>query len=188
MADPNIPHAIRAYSPERLRDALAKMYLIRKFEEGAEASYMRGLVHGTMHLSIGQEASAVASCMALSDEDKITSTHRGHGHCVAKGADLGRMFAEFFGKETGYCRGRGGSMHIADPSKGNLGANGIVGGGLPIAVGAALSAKRLGSGAVTVCFFGDGAKNEGAFHEALNMASIWDLPVVFICENNKYGM
>ncbi len=184
----NTPYAIRAYTPERLRDALRKMYLIRKFEEGAEDSYMRGLIHGTMHLSIGQEASAVGSCMSLSDEDKITSTHRGHGHCVAKGADLSKMFAEFFGKETGYCKGRGGSMHIADPSKGNLGANGIVGGGLPIAVGAALSAKRLGTGAVTICFFGDGANNEGAFHEALNMAKVWNLPVVFVCENNKYGM
>lgn len=188
MLEDNTPYAVRAYSPERLRDALKKMMLIRKFEEGAEDSYTRGLIHGTMHLSIGQEASAVGSCMALSDEDKITSTHRGHGHCVAKGADLGKMFAEFFGKESGHCRGRGGSMHIADVSKGNLGANGIVGGGLPIAVGAALSAKRLGTGAVTVCFFGDGASNEGAFHEALNMASVWKLPVVFVCENNKYGM
>lgn len=188
MPEANVPYAIRAYSPEQLRGALKKMMLIRKFEEGAEDSYTRGLIHGTMHLSIGQEASAVGSCMSLSDEDKITSTHRGHGHCVAKGADLGKMFAEFFGKESGYCRGRGGSMHIADVSKGNLGANGIVGGGLPIAVGAALSAKRLGTGAVTVCFFGDGANNEGAFHEALNMASVWKLPVVFVCENNKYGM
>ncbi len=184
----NAPYAIRHYAPETLKDALRKMFLIRKFEEGAEDSYTRGLIHGTMHLSIGQEASAVGSCMALTDEDKITSTHRGHGHCVAKGADLGKMFAEFFGKETGYCKGRGGSMHIADPGKGNLGANGIVGGGLPIAVGAALSAKRLGTGAVTVCFFGDGANNEGAFHEALNMAAVWKLPVVFVCENNKYGM
>lgn len=184
----NTPYAIRTYSPERLRDAFLKMHLIRKFEEGAENSYMRGLIHGTMHLSIGQEASAVGACMALTDDDKITSTHRGHGHCVAKGADVEKMFAEFFGKETGYCKGRGGSMHIADPSKGNLGANGIVGGGLPIAVGAALSAKRLGTGAVTVCFFGDGANNEGAFHEALNMAAVWKLPVVFVCENNKYGM
>jgi pyruvate dehydrogenase E1 component alpha subunit len=184
----NIPYAIRAYTPERLKDALRKMYLIRRFEEGAEDSYIRGLIHGTMHLSIGQEASAVGSCMALSDDDKITSTHRGHGHCVAKGADVSKMFAEFFGKESGYCRGRGGSMHIADVDKGNLGANGIVGGGLPIAVGAALSAKRLKTGAVTVCFFGDGANNEGAFHEALNMAAIWKLPVVFVCENNKYGM
>ncbi len=187
-ADTNTPYAIRTYSPQRLKDALHKMFLIRKFEEGAEDSYTRGLIHGTMHLSIGQEASAVGSCMSLSDEDKITSTHRGHGHCVAKDADLGKMFAEFFGKETGYCKGRGGSMHIADPSKGNLGANGIVGGGLPIAVGAALSAKRLGTGAVTVCFFGDGANNEGAFHESLNMAAVWKLPVVFVCENNRYGM
>lgn len=184
----NLPFAIRTYTPEVLRASLRKMYLIRKFEEGAEDSYTRGLIHGTMHLSIGQEASAVGACMPLDDEDKITSTHRGHGHCVAKGADAGRMFAEFFGKEEGYCRGRGGSMHIADVSKGNLGANGIVGGGLPIAVGAALSAKRLGTGAVTICFFGDGANNEGAFHEALNMASVWKLPVVFICENNRYGM
>ena len=184
----NKPYAIRTYSAEKLKDALKKMYLIRKFEEGAEESYMRGLIHGTMHLSIGQEASAVGSCMSLTDEDKITSTHRGHGHCVAKGAELSKMFAEFFGKESGYCKGRGGSMHIADPSKGNLGANGIVGGGIPIAVGAALSAKLLGTGTVTVCFFGDGANNEGAFHEALNMAKIWNLPVVFVCENNKYGM
>ena len=110
------------------------------------------------------------------------------GHCIAKGADVGRMFAEFFGKETGYCHGRGGSMHIADVTKGNLGANGIVGGGLPIAVGSALTSKRLGKSDVTICFFGDGANNEGAFHEALNMASIWKLPVIFVCENNKYGM
>ena len=184
----NTPFAIARYTPDELKAALRKMYLIRKFEEGAEESYTRGLIHGTMHLSIGQEASAVGACMALGDADKITSTHRGHGHCVAKGANVSRMFAEFFGKESGYCRGRGGSMHIADVEKGNLGANGIVGGGLPIAVGAALSAKRLGTGAVTVCFFGDGANNEGAFHEALNMAAIWKLPVVFVCENNKYGM
>lgn len=184
----NTPYALHAYRPEALKEALRKMLLIRKFEEGAEDCYMRGLIHGTMHLSIGQEASAVGACMSLSDTDKITSTHRGHGHCLAKGAGVEKMFAEFFGKETGYCRGRGGSMHIADVARGNLGANGIVGGGLPIAVGSALSAKRLGTGAVTVCFFGDGANNEGAFHEALNMASIWKLPVIFVCENNKYGM
>jgi acetoin:2,6-dichlorophenolindophenol oxidoreductase subunit alpha len=188
MRDANLPYALRTYDAETLKGALGKMYLIRRFEEGAENSYTRGLIHGTMHLSIGQEASAVGSCMSLSDNDKITSTHRGHGHCIAKGADLGRMFAEFFGKETGYCRGRGGSMHIADVDKGNLGANGIVGGGIPIAVGSALAAKRLRTGAVTVCFFGDGANNEGAFHEALNMAAVWKLPVVFVCENNKYGM
>lgn len=189
MAMPdNRPFAIRHFPPAALREALKKMYLIRRFEEGAEDSYARGLIHGTMHLSIGQEASAVASCIGLAADDKITSTHRGHGHCIAKGADVGRMFAEFFGKETGYCRGRGGSMHIADVKTGNLGANGIVGGGLPIAVGAALSAKRLGRPDVTLCFFGDGANNEGAFHEALNMASVWKLPVVFVCENNGYGM
>ena len=130
----------------------------------------------------------VGTCLALTDTDQITSTHRGHGHCIAKGAEVGKMFAEFFGKETGYCRGRGGSMHIADVSKGNLGANGIVGGGLPIAVGAALSMKMQKRRDVVISFFGDGANNEGAFHEALNMASIWKLPVVFVCENNKYGM
>ncbi len=184
----NLPFAIRHYDPQRLEEALRRMYLIRRFEEAAEQCYMRGQIHGTMHLCIGQEATAVGTCMPLRDTDYITSTHRGHGHCIAKGADVARMFAELFGKETGYCRGRGGSMHIADPESGNLGANGVVGGGLPIAVGAALSAKRLGTGAVTVCFFGDGANNEGAFHESLNMASIWKLPVVFLCENNRYGM
>jgi pyruvate dehydrogenase E1 component alpha subunit len=184
----NMPAIYQRLSAGTLREALRKMQLIRRFEEGAEQAYMRGLIHGTMHLSIGQEASAVGICAALTDEDYITSTHRGHGHCIGKGAEVKRMFAEFFGRETGYCRGRGGSMHIADPAKGNLGANGIVGGGIPIAVGAALSAKRLGTGAVAVSFFGDGANNEGAFHEALNMASVWNLPVVFVCENNQYGM
>ncbi|HTV68822.1 MAG TPA: thiamine pyrophosphate-dependent dehydrogenase E1 component subunit alpha [Rhizobiaceae bacterium] len=184
----NLPFAIRQYKPAELRDVLRKMYLIRRFEEGAEDSYTRGLIHGTMHLSIGQEASAMGICMPLAVEDQITSTHRGHGHCIAKGADVKRMFAEFFGKTTGYCKGRGGSMHIADVSMGNLGANGIVAGGIPIAVGAALSAKRMKTGKVVVSFFGDGANNEGAFHEALNMASIWKLPVIFVCENNGYGM
>jgi acetoin:2,6-dichlorophenolindophenol oxidoreductase subunit alpha len=188
MKTDNRPFAIRTYTPVQLREALKRMYLIRRFEEGAEESYTRGLIHGTMHLSIGQEASAMASCIELTDNDKITSTHRGHGHCIAKGAEVARMFAEFFGKETGYCHGRGGSMHIADIKTGNLGANGIVGGGLPIAVGAALSAKRLGKTDVTLCFFGDGANNEGAFHEALNMAGVWKLPVIFVCENNGYGM
>lgn len=183
-----MPFALKKFSGKQLREALRKMYLIRKFEEGAENCYTRGLIHGTMHLSIGQECSAVGSCMALNDDDQITSTHRGHGHCVAKGAEVSRMFAEFFGKETGYCKGRGGSMHIADVARGNLGANGIVAGGIPIAVGAALTSKRLKTGKVVLCFFGDGANNEGAFHESLNMASIWKLPVVFICENNKYGM
>ena len=184
----NLPELYRRLPIGALREALRKMHLIRRFEESAEEAYMRGLIHGTMHLSIGQEASAVGMCMPLSDTDYITSTHRGHGHCISKGAEVRRMFAEFFGRETGYCRGRGGSMHIADPARGNLGANGIVGGGIPIAVGAALSAKRRGSDAVVMSFFGDGANNEGAFHEALNMASVWKLPVIFVCENNQYGM
>ncbi len=184
----NQPFLYAHYSADQLREALRRMHLIRQFEEGAEQSYMRGFIHGTMHLSIGQEATAVGTCLPLTIEDQITSTHRGHGHSIAKGADVKRMFAEFFGKTTGYCGGRGGSMHIADVSVGNLGANGIVGGGIPIAVGAALTARRLKTGKVVVSFFGDGANNEGAFHEALNMASIWKLPVVFVCENNGYGM
>jgi pyruvate dehydrogenase E1 component alpha subunit len=184
----NLRDFYRHFGATALRDALRRMYLIRRFEEGAEDAYARGLIHGTMHLSIGQEASAVGACMDLRKSDYITSTHRGHGHCIAKGADPKLMFAEFFGKEEGYCRGRGGSMHIADVESGNLGANGIVGGGLPIAVGAALAIKKQKRDDVTLCFFGDGASNEGAFHEALNMAAIWRLPVLFICENNKYGM
>jgi acetoin:2,6-dichlorophenolindophenol oxidoreductase subunit alpha len=183
-----MPPIYRRLSAESLRQALRKMHLIRRFEESAEDAYMRGLVHGTMHLSIGQEASAVGICAALEPTDYMTSTHRGHGHCIAKGAQVSRMLAEFFGKEDGYCRGRGGSMHIADVSSGNLGANGIVGGGIPIAVGVALSMKKQKRPSVVVSFFGDGANNEGAFHEALNMASIWKLPVVFVCENNGYGM
>ncbi len=171
-----------------LERALLRMHLIRKFEETAEASYMRGLIHGTMHLSIGQEASAVGTALALAPDDYILSTHRGHGHCIAKGGDVARMLAEFFGKETGYCRGRGGSMHIADVEGGNLGANGIVAGGLPIAVGVGLSIRMQRLPRVCMVYFGDGATNEGAFHEALNMASIWSLPIVFVCENNHYGM
>lgn len=185
---PNARPFYQKYTASQLKDALRKMYLIRRFEEGAEEAYMRGLIHGTMHLSIGQEGSAVGATMALRNTDYITSTHRGHGHCIGKGADPKLMFAEFFGKEEGYCRGRGGSMHIADVATGNLGANGIVGGGLPIAVGAALAIKKQKRDDVAMCFFGDGASNEGAFHEALNMASVWKLPVVFVCENNKYGM
>jgi acetoin:2,6-dichlorophenolindophenol oxidoreductase subunit alpha len=178
----------KQFSAGELKEALRRMILIRQFEEGAEESYTRGLIHGTMHLSIGQEASAIGSTMMLRKTDYITSTHRGHGHCIGKGADPKLMFAEFFGKEEGYCRGRGGSMHIADAESGNLGANGIVAGGIPIAVGAALAIKKQKRDDVAICFFGDGATNEGAFHEALNMASIWKLPVVFVCENNKYGM
>jgi TPP-dependent pyruvate/acetoin dehydrogenase alpha subunit len=184
----NRPRIYDRLSQLQIRDALRKMHLIRRFEESAEDAHIRGQSYGTMHLSIGQEATAVGICAPLRDSDYITSTHRGHGHCIAKGAEVKRMFAEFLGRETGYCHGRGGSMHIADPSKGNLGANGIVGGGLPIAVGAALSAKKLRTGAVAAAFFGDGANNEGAFHESLNFASVWKLPVVFVCENNLYGM
>ncbi|MBL8788976.1 MAG: thiamine pyrophosphate-dependent dehydrogenase E1 component subunit alpha [Rhizobiales bacterium] len=176
------------HSAAQLKEALRRMYLIRRFEEMAEESYVRGLTHGTMHLSVGQEATAVGACMDLSNADYITSTHRGHGHCIGKGAEVKFMFAEFFGKEEGYCRGRGGSMHIADPATGNLGANGIVGGGLPLATGAALAIKQRKGKDVAICFFGDGAQNEGAFHEALNMAAVWKLPVVYVCENNQYGM
>ena len=170
------------------RHALLTMWTTRRFEEAVDDLFARGLMHGTMHLSIGQEASATGACMALRDDDAITSTHRGHGHCIGKGADLTRMMAELLAKETGYCRGRGGSMHIADVATGNLGANGIVGGGIPIAAGAALAYQLRGEDHVVACFFGDGATNEGAFHEAVNLAAIWKLPVVFICENNKYGM
>lgn len=167
---------------------LTAMWQIRRFEEAVDDLFARGLMHGTMHLSIGQEASATGACFALSDGDAITSTHRGHGHCIAQGADLTRMMAELLAKETGYCRGRGGSMHIADVATGNLGANGIVAGGIPIAVGAALANQLRGNDSVVLSFFGDGAANEGAFHEALNLAAIWKLPVVLLCENNRYGM
>jgi len=175
-------------SAQQLRGYLRQMYLIRLFEEQAEQLYIRGLIHGTMHLSIGQEASAVGACAALHPDDYILSTHRGHGHCIAKGARIERMMAEFMGKETGYCRGRGGSMHIADVEGGNLGANGIVAGGIPIATGVGLSLKMRRDPRICLTFFGDGAANEGAFHEALNMAAIWNLPVVFFCENNTYAM
>ena len=170
------------------RKTLETMWRIRRFEEAVDDLFGRGLMHGTMHLSIGQEASATGTCFALRDDDAITSTHRGHGHCIAKGADLERMMAELLAKETGYCRGRGGSMHIADVATGNLGANGIVAGGIPIAAGAGLAYQLQGLDRVVVSFFGDGAANEGAFHEAVNLAAIWKLPVIFLCENNKYAM
>ena len=169
-------------------DMLGKMHRIRFFEETVDDLFARGLVHGTMHLSIGQEASAVGSISALRDEDYILSTHRGHGHCIAKEADIKLMMAEFLGKEAGYCRGRGGSMHIADMEGRNLGANGVVGGGIPLAVGVGLSLKMRRRNEIVMGFFGDGAANQGSFHESLNMAAIWDLPVVYVCENNQYGM
>lgn len=169
-------------------DMLATMWRIRLFEEAVEDLYGRGLMHGTMHLSLGQEAVATGACSTLKEGDQITSTHRGHAHCIAKGADLGRAMAELLAKDNGYCRGRGGSMHIADVATGNLGANGIVAGGVPIAAGAGLSNKMRGTDQVCLCFHGDGAVAEGAWHEALTLASMWQLPVVFICENNLYGM
>ncbi|MBO9309788.1 MAG: thiamine pyrophosphate-dependent dehydrogenase E1 component subunit alpha [Chloroflexi bacterium] len=179
---------IEALGAETLKAMLQEMHLIRAFEERAEQLYMQGKVHGTMHLSIGQEATAVGAANAMQEGDYLLNHHRGHGHCLAWGSDPNRMMAEFMGKETGYCRGRGGSMHIADIESNNLGANGIVAGGLPIAVGVGLSIKMRRTSQVCLVIFGDGAANEGAFHEALNMASIWRLPIVFLCENNQYAM
>jgi TPP-dependent pyruvate/acetoin dehydrogenase alpha subunit len=167
---------------------LEMMYSIRAFEEKAEELYTLGKIHGTMHLSIGMEGSAVGAIFSLQPDDLIISTHRGHGHCIAKGADLKLMMAEFMGKESGYCHGRGGSMHIADVKGGNLGANGVVAGGIPIAVGVGIGLKKEKKNRIILCFFGDVAANEGAFHEALNMAAIYRLPVVFVCENNQYAM
>jgi acetoin:2,6-dichlorophenolindophenol oxidoreductase subunit alpha len=163
------------------------MVLIRTFEQRVAALVMKGAFSGVGHLCVGQEAVAAGVCAALRDDDYITSTHRGHGHCLAKGVEPREMMAELFGRSTGTCKGKGGSMHISDFRRGMLGANGIVGAGLPIACGAALTAKLTGSGRVTVAFFGDGASNIGAFHESLNLAAVWKLPVVFVCENNHYG-
>ncbi|KIY20570.1 MULTISPECIES: thiamine pyrophosphate-dependent dehydrogenase E1 component subunit alpha [Mesobacillus] len=173
---------------ERLADLYKEMWLIRYFDEKVDEFFAKGMIHGTTHLCVGQEATASGAISMLKDIDKITSTHRGHGHCIAKGGDVNKMMAELFGRTTGYCKGKGGSMHIADVETGNLGANGIVGGGIPLAVGAALTSKMKKEEYVVLCFFGDGASNEGSFHESINLASIWDLPVVFFCENNQYGM
>jgi 2-oxoisovalerate dehydrogenase E1 component len=173
---------------ERLVEMLYQMCLIRYFEESAQQLYFAGKVHGTMHLYSGEEAVAVGAMAALQPDDYITSTHRGHGHAIAKGQDINTMMAELLGKETGVCRGRGGSMHMADLTLGNLGANGVVAGGIPIAVGAGLSMCLQGSDRVVLCFFGDGASNAANFHESLNAAAIWNLPVVFLCENNQYAM
>lgn len=169
-------------------DMLYKMMLIRGFEEKVEELFSLNLIHGSTHLYIGQEATAVGACKALNKDDYITSTHRGHGHCIAKGGDVKYMMAELLGRKTGYCKGKGGSMHIADIDIGILGANGVVGGGIPIATGAGLSIKMRGTKQVVICFFGDGAVNQGSFHESLNLASIWALPVIYIIENNLYGM
>ncbi|HEY4365303.1 MAG TPA: thiamine pyrophosphate-dependent dehydrogenase E1 component subunit alpha [Bryobacteraceae bacterium] len=164
-----------------------QMTSIRLFEEQVNDLYTRALMPGLAHLYIGEEAVAVGVCEALTREDYITSTHRGHGHCVAKGAAPDRMFAELLGKEAGYCKGKGGSMHIADPDTGNLGANAIVAGSAGIATGAAFAAKRLGNGRVCVCFFGEGALGQGVVYEVMNMASLWKLPVIYVCENNLYN-
>lgn len=186
-----VTHQIKSLpnmSAETLIDLYRQMWLIRYFEEKVDEFFKQGLIYGTTHLCIGQEATAVGACAVLKKGDKITSTHRGHGHCIAIGSSVDQMMAELFGRTTGYCKGKGGSMHIADVEGGNLGANGIVGGSIPLAVGSALTAQMKNLDYVTLCFFGDGATNEGSFHEALNMAAIWKLPVVFICENNQYGM
>jgi len=164
------------------------MNRIRKFEEKALKLFENNQLRGSVHLYVGEEAIAATVCSHLRACDYITSTHRGHGHCIAKGASLDKAMAELMGKATGYCKGRGGSMHIADLTQGNLGANAIVGGGLPIAVGAALAAKMRRTDQVAVAFFGDGASNQGIFHECLNLAAIWKLPVIFVCENNGFGI
>ena len=172
---------------ETRKQILRSMLRIRRFEEQIWEIYTSGLMHGLAHLYIGEEAVAVGVCTALRDDDFITSTHRGHGHCVAKGGKLDEMMAEVMGRVTGICRGKGGSMHIADMSVGILGANGIVGGGFGIATGAALAAKLRKTDQVAGCFFGDGASNQGIFFEVMNHAAIWALPVIYICENNQYG-
>jgi len=165
-----------------------RMLEIRFFEEKVFELYGQNLVPGTIHLYLGEEAVAVGVCNAIRKDDYITSTHRGHGHCIAKGAELKRTMAEILGKKTGYCKGKGGSMHIADFSIGMLGATAVVGAGIPIAVGAGLSVKLRRTDQVVACFFGEGASNQGTFHESINMASIWKLPVIFVCENNLYAM
>jgi TPP-dependent pyruvate/acetoin dehydrogenase alpha subunit len=166
---------------------LKRMMVVRAFEETIGKLFYKGQIPGFLHLSSGQEATSVGVCAALKTTDYIGTTHRGHGHIIAKGVDLNRMMAEIFGRIDGFCKGKGGSMHVFDKSKGVLGANGIVGGGIPILTGGALSAKFDGKGGVAVAFFGDGATNEGAFHESLNLAAVWKLPVVFVCENNGFG-
>ena len=175
-------------SKERKKWIYQTMNQIRYFELKALSLFEENKLRGSVHLYAGEEAVAAAICSQLTDEDYITSTHRGHGHCIGKGARLDLAMAELMGKATGYCKGRSGSMHIADFDKGNLGANAIVGGGIPIATGAALAAKLKGSAQVAVSFFGDGASNEGTFHESLNLAAVWKLPIIFVCENNGYGI
>ena len=171
---------------EKLLRFYRQMTAIRLFEENVNELYTRALMPGLAHLYIGEEAVAVGVCEALRPDDYVTSTHRGHGHCLAKGASPERMFAELLGKEAGYCRGKGGSMHIADPATGNLGANAIVGGSVGIATGAAFSSKTLKTGQIAVCFFGEGALGQGVLYECFNLAQLWKLPVIYVCENNLY--
>lgn len=173
--------------PDRQRHMLRQMQLIRRFEERASDDYRGGKIYGVVHAYIGEEAVAVGVCAALNREDQIISTHRGHGHCIAKGADVDRMMAELYGRQAGYCKGKGGSMHIADFGIGMLGANGIVAGGISIVTGAGLAAQLEGKGRVAVSFFGDGASNAGPFHESLNIAAAWKLPMIYVCENNMYA-
>ncbi len=186
-------------TPQEAREYLRQMLDIRFFEENLFELLSRNLIRGASHLSAGQEATATGAISVLKPQDKITSNHRGHGHCVARGAamvnseeerqeHINKMVAELCGRSTGYSRGRGGSMHIADVERGNLGATGIVAGNLPVATGAALTSHLRGESSVTLCFFGDGAFNNGVVHESLNMAGLWKLPVVYVCENNKYAM
>jgi pyruvate dehydrogenase E1 component alpha subunit len=190
----NLSKDIKSYSKEHLLDIYLVMKQIRLFEETAFKFFQENKLRGSVHLYTGQEAIASSVISLLNDGDYITSTHRGHGHGIAKSRDLKSAFAELMGKETGFCHGRGGSMHICDLAKGNLGANAIVGGGLPIAVGGALAQKMrkerngISESAVTAAFFSDGASNQGTFHESLNLASVWKLPIIFICENNLYGI
>ena len=172
---------------EKQLEMLRSMQTIRRFEERASDDYQAGAIYGVVHCYIGEEAVAVGVCAALNSDDQIISTHRGHGHCLAKGADLNRMMAELYGRQTGYCKGKGGSMHIADFSIGMLGANGIVAGGIPIVTGAGLAAQLEGKGRVAVSFFGDGASNAGPFHESINIAATWKLPMLYVCENNLYS-
>ena len=179
---------IKGFPKEKLVGMLRNMFLTRYFEENAEELYTRGLVHGTMHLSIGMEASPIGSIAAIEPDDLIIHHHHGHGHTIAKGVDLAKMVAEFVGKDGGYCRGRGGSMHIHCLENGNFGATGIVAAGLSPAVGIALALKLKHDKRVLLSYFGDGSTNEGEWHESLNLASLWKLPVVFICDNNQYGM
>ncbi len=178
QASPDVEHWLHMY---------LQMAKIREFEEKVNELYTKALMPGLAHLYIGQEAVAVGVCEALRRDDYITSTHRGHGHCLAKGASVDRMFAELLGKEAGYCHGKGGSMHIADQDTGNLGANAIVGGSTGIATGAAFSAKRSGSGQIAVCFFGEGALGQGLLYEEMNLAQLWKLPIIYVCENNQYN-